>query len=56
MVLLMVSVIQYGVEQQPGGATLLLRGSPDERVTLKEVKRYLKKPTRYIFTGGNEDS
>ena len=30
--------------------------APFRPPVLKEVKRYLKKPTRYIFTGGNEDS
>ena len=49
LVLLIVSVMQYGVEMQPGGATLLLRGHPDEVLSYEEVKRYWKQPTRNVF-------
>ena len=49
LVLLIISVIHYGVELQPDGPSLLLRGSPDEKVTLREVKMYIKKPTRFVF-------
>jgi len=49
LVLLLVGIMQYGVEQQPGGPTVLLRGHPDEILSLEEVKRYWKKPTRTVF-------
>ena len=54
LVLLLVSIVQYGVEKQPGGAKLLLRGSPDERISVDEVKKYRKKPTPYVFEAGGE--
>jgi hypothetical protein len=49
LILLIVSVVQYGVEKQPGGATLLVRGTPDEILSMKEVEQYHKKPTPYVF-------
>ena len=49
LMLLIVGVVQYGVEQQPGGPSVLLRGAPDEVLTIEEVKLYFKKPTRYVF-------
>lgn len=49
LILLIISVMQYGVEQQPGGPSVLLRGHPDEILTLDEVNRYWKKPTRHVF-------
>lgn len=49
LVLLIVSIMQFGVEKTKGGATLLLRGSPDEVLSLEEVKRFFKKPTPYVF-------
>ena len=49
LVLLLVSVMQYGVEQQPGGPSVLLRGHPDEMLSLEEVKRYHRMPTRHVF-------
>ena len=52
LILVMVGVVQFGVEKQPGGASLLLRGSPDERLSLEEVKRYYQRPTRFVFEGG----
>ena len=35
LVLVLVSVMQYGVEMQPGGPTVLLRGHPDEILSLE---------------------
>ena len=55
-ILLIVSVMQYGVEKQPGGAKLLIRGSPDEILALKEVQCYHKKPTPYLFEAPGEAS
>ena len=52
LLLLVVSVVQFGVEQQVGGPTLLLRGHPDELLSLEEVNRYWKSPTRNVFEGG----
>lgn len=39
LALLIVAVMQYGVEQQPGGPSVLLRGHPDEMLSLEEVAR-----------------
>ena len=47
---------RYGVELQPGGPTVLLRGHPDEILSLDEVKRYWKKPTRHVFEEMAADS
>jgi len=49
LVLLVVSVMQYGVEMQPGGPTVLLRGHPDEALSFEEVNKYFKRPTRGVF-------
>eukprot|EP00322_Chrysochromulina_rotalis_P001063 CAMPEP_0115827542 /NCGR_PEP_ID=MMETSP0287-20121206/99_1 /TAXON_ID=412157 /ORGANISM="Chrysochromulina rotalis, Strain UIO044" /LENGTH=561 /DNA_ID=CAMNT_0003280705 /DNA_START=27 /DNA_END=1714 /DNA_ORIENTATION=+ len=49
LVLLMVSIVQYGVEKQPHGAKLLLRGSPDESIAFEEVRRFRRKPTPHVF-------
>ena len=49
MVLLIVSIMQFGVEKTKGGASLLLRGHPDEVLTFEEVKRFFKKPTPFVF-------
>ena len=51
LVLLIISVMQFGVEQQKGGPKLLLRGSPDEKLQHIEVLKYHRKPTRDIFEG-----
>jgi len=48
-VLLLISIVQFGVEKLPGGASLLLRGSPDERLSYEEVKRFFKHPTPHVF-------
>jgi len=53
LVLLFVGVMQYGVEVQHGGPSVLLRGHPDEVLSLEEVKRYWKKPTRAVFEVDN---
>ena len=53
-ILLVVSIMQYGVEKTPGGAKLLLRGSPDEIVSSEEVRRYFKSPTPTIFEGSSD--
>ena len=50
--LLIIGVMQYGIEQQKGGPSLLLRGSPDEILTVEEVTRYIRKPMRNVFGGG----
>jgi len=52
LILLIVGVMQFGVELQPGGPSLLLRGHPDEILSYEEVKRYWKKPTRNVFEAG----
>jgi len=49
LILLLVSIVQFGVEKLPGGASLLLRGSPDERLSYEEVKRFFKHPTPNVF-------
>ena len=49
LILLIVSVMQYGVECQPGGPTVLLRGHPDEILSHEEVHRYWKRPTRHVL-------
>ena len=49
MILVIVSVMQFGVEVQPGGPSILLRGHPDEILSLEEVTRYWKKPTPSVF-------
>ena len=51
-ILLLVSIVQFGVEKMPGGPSLLLRGSPDERLSYDEVKKFFKKPTPYVFETG----
>lgn len=54
LVLLIVSIMQFGVERMEGGAALLLRGSPDEMLSLDEVKAYTRNPTPHVFeTGGS---
>lgn len=53
LLLLIVNVMQFGVEKTEGGAALLLRGSPDEMLSFEEVKRYAAHPTTHVFeTGG----
>ena len=47
-----VCVLRYGVEKTSGGATLLLRGSPDEIISYEECKRYYKQPTPHVFEVG----
>lgn len=49
LLLLIVSIMQFGVEQQPDGPTILLRGHPDEILSLEEVNKYFKFPTRTVF-------
>ena len=56
LVLLIIGVVQFGVEKQPGGASVLLRGSPDEMLSLEEIKRYSKRPSRNVFDGGGEST
>ena len=56
LVLLIVSVMQFGVELQPGGPSLLIRGHPDEVLSLEEVRRYCKQPTRRVFEAANSGS
>ena len=56
LILLIVSIVQYGVEKQPGGAKVLIRGHPDEVLTEEEVKLFKKKPTPYVFETANEAS
>ena len=48
-VLLIVGIMQFGVEKTTHGATLLLRGSPNEMLSAEEVRRFFKKPTPYVF-------
>ena len=49
LVLLIVGIMQFGVEKTTHGATLLLRGSPNEMLSAEEVRRFFKKPTPYVF-------
>lgn len=53
-VLLLVSIVHFGVEKLPGGASLLLRGKPEERLSYEEVKRFFKKPTPNVFETGSK--
>ena len=52
LILLMINIMQFGVEKTEGGAALLLRGSPDETLSLEEVKRYCNQPTPNVFETG----
>jgi hypothetical protein len=49
LVLLIVGIMQFGVEKTTRGATLLLRGSPNQMLSAEEVRRFFKKPTPYVF-------
>jgi len=52
LILLIVNIMQFGVEKTEGGAALLLRGSPDEMLSLEEVRRYYRQPTPHVFESG----
>ena len=51
--MLLVSIIQFGIEKLPDGPSLLLRGSPDEQLSYEEVRRFFKHPTPYVFEMGS---